>query len=166
MADIDSQHEWYIPPHFQEQFEKDLLQGAINIARGKDDDTGSANGIPTSSIDSHEYEFESLSDVTYDKDIDMVHTYERLLEVGEGSSVRSHELDTTSVNMSSNFDIRSYRDSNAPSDEITLGLDLLVCAFDGYTMNAIEPVTTSPSLRHPDLINWNSPLTSNEVLTF
>ena len=51
-----------------------------------------------------------------------------------------------------------------PVDKIALGLDLLVHAFDDYTVNAIEPATTL-SLTYPKLIDWNS-TTTNEVLTF
>ena len=48
--------------------------------------------------------------------------------------------------------------------EISLGLELLVHAFNDYTVNAIKLATTL-SLAHPKLIDWN-PNASNEVPTF
>ena len=107
------------------------------------------------STDSREYEFDSLSEATTEKDIDQVHVYESQLEMGETSRVMSNEFESTSVLMSSVDDVSTLRDSNTPVDEITLGLDLLVHAFDDYTVNAIEPVTTL-SLTYPELINWNT----------
>ena len=49
-------------------------------------------------------------------------------------------------------DVSTFRDSNTPVDETALGLDLLVHAFDDYTVNAIEPSTTL-SLNYPKLID-------------
>ena len=46
--------------------------------------------------------------------------------------------------------------------EASLALELLVQAFNDYTMNAIEPTTTL-SLTCPELIDWNSNIPS-EVL--
>ena len=104
------------------------------------------------SIDSREYEFDSLSEATTEKDIDQVHVYESLLEMGEISRVMSNESEPTSVLMSSIDDVSTLRDSNTPMDEIALGLDLIVHAFDDYTMNAIKPATTL-SLTYPRLID-------------
>ena len=106
------------------------------------------------STDSREYEFDSLSEATTEKDIDQVHVYENLLKVGETSRVMSNESESTSVLVSLIDDVSTSKNSNTPVDEIALGLDLLVYAFDDYTMNAIEPATTL-SLTHPKLIDWN-----------
>ncbi|WP_229775754.1 hypothetical protein, partial [Pseudomonas laurentiana] len=114
--------------------------------------------------DSGEYEYESLSEATTEKDIDQIHVFENLLEVGETSGVMFDKFRSTNVLASSVDDVSSLRNSNAPMDEIALGLDLLVHAFDDNTVNALEPATTL-SLTHPELIDWNS-TTTNEVLTF
>jgi hypothetical protein len=104
------------------------------------------------STDSWEYEFDSLSEVTTDQDIDQVHVYENQLEVGETSRVRSDGFDPTSVLGSSIASVSSQRYSNTLSDEAVVGLELLIQAFNDYTVNAIEPVTTL-SLTHPELID-------------
>ena len=78
--------------------------------------------------------------------------------------VMSDDFGSTNVLASSVDDVSSLRNLNTPRDEIALGLDLPVHAFDEYTVNAIEPVTTL-SLTYPKLIDWNSN-TTNEVLTF
>lgn len=84
--------------------------------------------------------------------------------MGETSRVRSNGSDLTSVLESSIVDIHTQRYSNTLADEATIGLKLLVQAFNDYTMNAIEPATTL-SLTRPELIDWN-PNASSEVLTF
>ena len=116
------------------------------------------------SIDSKEYEFDSLSEATTEKDIDQVHLYEIQLEVGEVSRVMSNEFGPTSLLETSVDDISALRHSNTPTHEISLGLNFLVQAFNDYTVNAIKPTTTF-SLTYPELIDWNS-TTTNEVLTF
>ena len=60
---------------------------------------------------------------------------------------------------------RDQRALTASSNEITLGLNLLVHAFDDYSMNALELITSLP-LCHPKLIDWNSPSSTSDVLTF
>ena len=115
-------------------------------------------------IDSREYEFDSLSKATTKKDIDQVHVYEDQLKMREISRVMSNDSETTSVLMSLVDDVSTLSDLNTPLDEISLGLDLLVHAFDDYTMNAIKLVTTL-SLTYFELIDWNSNATK-EVLTF
>ena len=102
--------------------------------------------------DSREYEFESLSEATIEKDIDQVHVYESILEVGEESRVRSDESYPTSVIESLTTDVKTQRHSNTLVDEAALGLELLVQAFDDYSMNAIKP-TTSLSLTYHELID-------------
>lgn len=119
--------------------------------------------IPNDETDSHEYEFDSFSYATSDRDTDTPNAYENLLEVGERSSVGSHDSDSLDVNMSSTTVARNQRNLTIPLHEIALGLDLLIHAFDDYTMNALEPVTPL-SLCHLELIDCTSP--SNEVLTF
>ena len=44
------------------------------------------------STDSKEYEFDSLSEATTEKDIDQIHVFENQLEVGETSRVMSDEF--------------------------------------------------------------------------
>ena len=78
--------------------------------------------------------------------------YDILLEVGEQSSVRTNEFYSMDINMSSTTPMRDQRDLTIPLNEIILGLDLLIHAFDDYTMNAFKPVT-SLSLQHPKLID-------------
>ena len=46
------------------------------------------NAISTS-IDSHEYEFYSPTYSTSNKEIDAIHAYDTLLDIGEGSSGRT-----------------------------------------------------------------------------
>ena len=104
------------------------------------------------SIDSREYEFESLLEATMEKDIDQVHVCENQLEVGEASRVMSNESDPTSVLKSSVDDVSAPRHSNTLMDEISLCLNFLVQAFDDYTMNTIKP-TTTPSLTYTELID-------------
>ena len=53
------------------------------------------------STDSREYEFDSLSEATTEKDIDQVHVYESQFKMGETSRVMSNEYEPTSVLMSS-----------------------------------------------------------------
>ena len=71
--------------------------------------------------------------------------------MGETSRVMSNESKPTSVLVSLVDDVSTFRDLNTLVDEITLGLNLLVHAFDDYTMNTIEPATTL-SLTYPELI--------------
>ena len=104
------------------------------------------------STDSRDYEFDSLSEATTEKDIDQIHVYESQLEMGETSGVISDEFESTDVLVSSFDDVSSLRNSNTLMDETALGLDLLVRAFDDYTVNAIEPATTL-SLTYPKLID-------------
>ena len=133
---------------------------ACNVQTEQDEDEGERIPITVGefhkmsprSTDSREYKFDSLSEVTTEKDIDHVHIYENLLEVGEASRVVSDESELTSAPVSSINDISTSRNSNTSMDEIVLGLNLLVHAFDDYTMNAIEPATTL-SLTCPELIN-------------
>ena len=113
---------------------------------------GKFHDMSSCSTDSGEYEFDSLSEVTTEKDIDHVHIYKNLLEVGEASRVLSDESESTSAPVSVINDVSTSRNSNTSVDEISLGLDLLVHAFDDYTVNTIEPVTTL-SLTHPELID-------------
>ena len=60
----------------------------------------------------------------------------------EASRVMSNESNPTSVLESLVDDISAPRNSNTLIDEAALGLELLVQAFNDYTMNAIEPTTT------------------------
>ena len=76
----------------------------------------------------------------------------------------SNKFEPTSVLVSSVDGVSTLRDSNTLVDEISLGLDLLVHAFDDYTVNAIEPATTL-SLTYLELIDWNSNI-PNEILMF
>ena len=98
------------------------------------------------SIDSKEYEFDSLLD------INQVHIYENQLKVGETSRVRLDESFPTSALDSLVDDVRAQRHSNILLDEAILGLELFVQAFNGYTINAIKP-TTSFSLTYLELID-------------
>ena len=66
------------------------------------------------------------------------------LKVGEQSSVRMKEFDFIDVNISSTNSIRNQRNLNTSHEEIALGLNLLVYAFDDYTVNTLEPVTSLP----------------------
>ena len=74
------------------------------------------------STDSREYEFDSLSEETTEKDIDQIHVHENQLEMGETSRVMSNKSESTSVLVSSADDVSTLRDSNTPVDKITLGL--------------------------------------------
>lgn len=103
-------------------------------------------------VDSHEYEFDSLFDATYKKDVDMVHAYANPLEVGEGSGVRSNEFGSINVYVLSTTNMRIQINLNIALNEIALGVNLLVHAFNDYTMNTLEPVT-SPPILHPELID-------------
>ena len=64
------------------------------------------------SIDSREYEFDSLSEATTEKDIDQVHVYENHLEMGEASRVMSNESGPNSVLVSSVDDVSAPRNLN------------------------------------------------------
>lgn len=74
-------------------------------------------------------------------DVKRVHTFENQLKIGEQSRVQSNEFDPTNINVSLVDVVRTQRNLNIPLDEISLSLNLLVCAFDDYIMNAIEPTT-------------------------
>ena len=63
-------------------------------------------------MNSKEYEFDSLSEATIEKDIDQVHVYENQLKEGEASRVRSNEFDLTSVLDSLVDDVTIPRHSN------------------------------------------------------
>ena len=64
----------------------------------------------------------------------------------------SDDFGSTNALVSSVDNVSSLRNSNTPRDEITLGLDLLVHAFDENSLIALEPATTL-SLTHPELID-------------
>ena len=68
------------------------------------------------------------------------------------SRVRSNESNPISVLESLFDDVSDQRHSDTLLDEATLGLKLLVQAFDDYTMNTIEP-TTSLSLIYLEVID-------------
>ena len=53
--------------------------------------------ISPCNIDSQEYEFDSFLETTIEKDIDQVHFYKNLLEVGKSSRIRLDESHPTSV---------------------------------------------------------------------
>ena len=125
---------------------------------------GEFYGMSPCNIDSREYEFDSLSEATTEKDIDQVHVYENQLEVGEASRVMSNDSNPTSVLESLVDDVSIPRHSKTLMDEATLGLKLLLQAFNDYTVNAIKPTTTL-SLTYSKLIDWNSNI-PNEVPMF
>ena len=56
---------------------------------------GELYNLSPCSIDSKEYEFDLLLEETIEKDIDQVHVYENILEVGEMSRVRLNVSDPT-----------------------------------------------------------------------
>ena len=66
------------------------------------------------SMDSREYEFDSLSKATTEKDIDQVHVYESQLKMGGTSRVMSNESEPTSVLVSLVDDVSTLRDWNTP----------------------------------------------------
>ena len=72
--------------------------------------------------------------------------------MGESSRDRSDESESTNVLVSSIDDVSTLRNSNTHVDEISLGLNLLVHAFNNYNVNTIEPATTL-SLTYPKLID-------------
>ena len=72
--------------------------------------------------------------------------------MGETSRVMANESESTSVLVSSVDDVSTLRDSNTPVEKIALGLDLLVHAFDDYTVNAIE-LSATLSLTYHELID-------------
>ena len=61
--------------------------------------------------DSREYEFDSLSEATSEKDVEQVHVYESLLKMGETSSVMPNESEPTSILVSLIDDVSTLRDS-------------------------------------------------------
>ena len=73
-------------------------------------------------MDSREYEFDSLSEATIEKDIDQVHVYENQHKVGEVSRVMSTESNPTSFLKSLVDDVSAPRHSNTLIDEATLCL--------------------------------------------
>jgi len=83
-------------------------------------------GLSPCNTDSREYEFDSLSEATTEKDIDQIHEYENQLKVWEVSRVMSSEFGPTSVLKSLVDDVSSLRHSNTPTDKIILCLNLLV----------------------------------------
>lgn len=159
------------PKGHSEKGESSHLILIVNQCKNPDDEgeyvpitVGEFYSLSPCSTDSREYKFDSLSEATTDKDIDQVHVYETQLKVGETSRVRSDELDLDSVLESSVLRVSSPRNLNALVDEAAVGLELLIQAFNDYTVNAIEPATTL-SLTYPELIDWN-PNASSEVFTF
>ena len=109
-----------------------------------------------------EYEFDTILYATYDNDVDITQTYENQIEVGEKSRVWYYESHPTNDDVSLIDVIRTQRNLNIPLDEIALGLDLLVYAFDDYILNAIQ-LAIVLSLTYPELIDWNSNTTSSKV---
>ena len=126
---------------------------------------GNKTNVASISIDSHEWEFHSLTYSTSDKEVDTIHTYDNLLNVGEGFSARMSESNSPDIDLSFVAFVRNLRASNTLLNEIAPGLDLLIFAFDNYIVNALKKVT-SLSLQHPELIDWNSSSPTSEVLTF
>ena len=57
----------------------------------------------------HEYEFDALSNGTIDRDIHMVHTYEDHLDMGDMYSVRHDESNSTNINFPSSKILRDQR---------------------------------------------------------
>ena len=97
------------------------------------------------SIDPNSHsEFYSPTYSTSDKEIDSIHAYDTSLYIVEGSSGRRHEFDPPNVDLSIAMHVRGQRDLTTCLNEIALGLDFLVHAFDDYTVNALEPVTALP----------------------
>lgn len=99
-----------------------------------------------------EYEFDSLLEVTSEKDVDQVHKYENQLEIHEQSIFWLDESHPTSVDDFSINSIWIQRHFNIPSNKIILGLKLCVQAFDDYILNAIKN-STSLWLTYPKLID-------------
>ena len=85
--------------------------------------------------------------------------------IGEWSSGRKNEFDPLNIDLSFVAFVRGQKVSTIPSNEITIDLNFLVYAFNDYSMNILEPITSLP-LHHPELIDWNYPSPINEVLTF
>ena len=89
---------------------------------------------------------------TSNKEVEAIHAYHNSLSIGEGFSARMNESDSPDVNLSFVVSTRTQRVSNTLPNEIARGLDLLIHAFDDYTVNTLEPIT-SLSLQHPELID-------------
>lgn len=116
------------------------------------------------STNSKEYEFNSLSEATTNKDIDQVYVYENQIKVGETSRVRLDGSNPTNFLESSIASVSTQKHLNTPLDEVVIGLELLVQALNDYIGNAIKPFSTL-SLTHPELIDWN-PNASRKFPTF
>ena len=159
MSTVPNYHgDFYMPDHLHIQLDQE--QPCHNLIG-----EGNKIDVASISIDSHEWEFHSPTYSTSDKEFDAIHTYDSSVNIGEGFSTRMSESDSPDIDLSFVASARTQRVSNTLSNEIARGLDLLVHAFDDYTMNALEPVT-SLSLQHPELIDWNSSSPANEVLSF
>ena len=147
-----------MPDHLHVQLDEEQPCHNLTGERNKTD-------IASMSTDSHEWEFHSPTYSTSDNEVDAIHTYDSSVNVGEGFSVRTNESDSLDVDLSFVVFARTQRVSNTLLNEIARGLNLLVHAFNDYTVNTLEPIT-SLSLQHPELIDWNSSSPTSEVLTF
>ena len=134
-----------MPDHFQILFDQEQACQTL-IGEGNKID------VISISIDSHEYELYSLNYSTFDQEIDAIHAYDTSLNLGEGSSDRMKEFDLPNVDLCFFAPVRGQRVSTTLSNEISRGLNLLVHAFNDYTINALEPIT-SLSLQYPKLID-------------
>lgn len=110
MTNSGYQGELYMPLQFQTWLEQDIVHQTLTSMRVEQQKSDATNSDevpiienelfnpPSHSIDSREYEFDSLSDATYEKDVDTIHMYKNHLEIGERSRVRLNEFDSISVN--------------------------------------------------------------------
>ena len=105
------------------------------------------------SIDSHEYEWESLSDTSCELGVNVIHAYTTQPSVVEWSSIGSDEFDSQHVSMDHTSPSRSILELDSFAT-FSIGSTSQVTRDDSLHINHIEASASLP-LIHPDLIDWS-----------
>lgn len=116
------------------------------------------------SIDSHEYEWESLSNASCELGVDVIHTYATKPNVVDKSSIGSNEFGSQYAFMDHTSPSRSISDLDSFAT-FTIGSPSHVTRDDCFHINNLK-VSTSLLLVHPDLIDWSIQNERPEIQSF
>ena len=139
------------------------------IARGEEplpnlEASTSRGSNNNSEIDSHEFEWDSLSDATVDLDMDVVHAYSSQPDVTDESCVRLEDWNPHVALVDDSSLARINSDLDTLEGNLTDSNSTVTRDDTTYILN-LEPVINLP-LVHPNLIDWSQRYQEPQLLTF